>query len=98
MAKNPSIQNEVSIRLELQADCFAGIWAGELSSEGVILKNEIGQAIDAAESVGDDRIQKKISGRVDPESWTHGSSADRKKWFETGYEQRSINACDTFSN
>ncbi len=92
-----SQSNEDSIKLELQADCFAGIWAKSVSSLGIFEPNEIQEAMDAAAAVGDDRIQSKIEGRVNPESWTHGSSEQRVQWFTTGYENGSPTSCDTFA-
>ncbi len=97
MQKNPDRQSELSVALELQADCYAGIWAGVMQGKGIIEPTEISQAIDAASAVGDDRIQKATTGYINPETWTHGSSADRKKWFTTGYTGKSIASCDTFS-
>ena len=94
--KNARNKNELSIKQELQADCFAGMWAYTLRDQDVFEKNEILEAIDAAEAVGDDRIQESIQGRVNPESWTHGSSEDRKAWFTKGYETGDFNQCDTF--
>lgn len=96
MEKYPDRQSELSVALELQADCYAGIWAGVMQGKGIIEPGEIAQALDAAAAVGDDRIQKMTTGRVNPETWTHGSSADRKKWFTTGYSEKSIAKCDTF--
>ena len=87
--------NESSIKLELQADCFAGLWAYSIRDLGVFEPGEINEAIDAAAAVGDDRIQTTVTGRVNPESWTHGSSADRVAWFNTGYASGSVAACDT---
>jgi uncharacterized protein len=84
-----------SVKVELQADCYAGIWAGEISQEGIISESEISQAIDAAEAVGDDRIQKSQTGSVSPETWTHGSSAQRKEWFLKGYKSKDANTCNT---
>ncbi len=98
--------NSDSVRLELQADCYAGMWARNATStdnaDGVPLITDLSQediqtAIEAAKSVGDDRIQKETTGRVNQEQWTHGSSAARVKWFQTGYSQGSLQACDTFA-
>jgi predicted metalloprotease len=96
--RSPRDINKLSVKQELQADCFAGIWAYSLRDQGIFEKNEIVEAIDAAESVGDDRIQEKTTGRVNPESWTHGSSAERKKWFSLGYDYGDYSKCDTFNN
>ncbi|WP_308492640.1 KPN_02809 family neutral zinc metallopeptidase [Microbacterium terrisoli] len=93
------------VRTELQADCFAGAWvqdaAGQKDAAGVAYIKEptqaqIDDALNAAASVGDDHIQKEATGRVNPESWTHGSSAQRVRWFTAGYRD-GVNACDTFS-
>lgn len=89
--------NQLSVGLELQADCFAGVWANSIADLGVFLPGEINEAIDAAESVGDDRIQEATQGRITPENWTHGSSQQRKDWFNTGYETGDPARCDTFS-
>lgn len=88
--------NELSINLELQADCFAGIWANSIASMGVFQPNEINEAIDAAAAVGDDRIQQSVQGQVTPETWTHGSSEQRVEWFTKGYDTGNPNACNTF--
>jgi predicted metalloprotease len=89
--------NAASVKLELQADCFAGLWAHSIKHLNVFEFGEIKEAIDAAAAVGDDRIQKRTTGRINPESWTHGSSEQRVSWFNRGFESGQINACDTLS-
>ncbi|MES3031125.1 MAG: neutral zinc metallopeptidase [Patescibacteria group bacterium] len=86
--------NEESIQLELQADCYAGLWAYSIKDLGVFEEKEIHEAIDAAAAVGDDRIQSKIEGRISPESWTHGSSAQRIAAFTKGYESGDVLRCE----
>jgi len=90
-----------AVRLELQADCYAGMWTRDASDGDGILadldQGDIAEALDSAKAVGDDRIQQKSGQGVDPEGWTHGSAAQRMAWFTRGYEEGTLEACDTFS-
>ena len=90
--------NALSVRLELQADCFAGLWAHHANRQRKILEpGDIEEGLQAASAVGDDRIQKQARGHVTPDSFTHGSSAQRVLWFKRGFESGSLRSCDTFS-
>ena len=90
--------NQLSVRLELQADCFAGVWAHHAQTARQILENgDIEAAMNAAAKIGDDALQQQSQGRVVPESFTHGSSAQRVRWFNNGLQHGSVQRCDTFS-
>ena len=88
--------NAWSVRLELQADCFAGAWAKAVFEANLLERGDIQEAMEAAAAVGDDRIQERITGRVNPESFTHGTSDQRVRWFQAGYESGNPGVCDTF--
>ncbi len=85
-----------SVKLELQADCFAGIWAHSTQQRDVLEKGDVEEGLAAASAVGDDRLQKQATGTVQPETWTHGSAAQRAQWFKRGYASGSLTDCDTF--
>jgi predicted metalloprotease len=89
--------NRLSVRLELQADCFAGVWANRANAAGRLEPGEIRQALTAASAIGDDRLQRQGQGYVVPDSFTHGTSAQRVRWFEAGFKGGTIRACNTFA-
>jgi predicted metalloprotease len=89
--------NALSVRLELQADCYAGVWASSVFRAGDLQEGDLDEAFGAAQAVGDDRLQRRARGSIDPDTFTHGTSEQRKHWFRTGYEAAKPEACDTFS-
>ncbi len=96
-ARDRSRENDLSVRLELQADCYAGVWAHSTARRKLIENGDIEEAIRAAASIGDDRLQKMAGQQVNPETFTHGSSDQRVRWFKRGLEQGTLEACDTFA-
>jgi predicted metalloprotease len=94
--REPGEANPLSVRLELQADCFAGIWANSTEQRNLVNQSDISSAMRAAGAVGDDRLQRMGRGYVNPESFMHGTSAQRVQWFRRGLETGQISACDTF--
>jgi predicted metalloprotease len=92
----PDVANPLSVRLELQADCFAGVWAHSTAQRRLINESDVQSGLDAAAAVGDDRLQRMATGRVSPESFTHGSSAQRTAWFKRGLQSGDISSCNTF--
>jgi predicted metalloprotease len=95
--QNPGSANAVSVQLELQADCFAGVWAHSTQQRGLLEQGDVPSALGAAAAVGDDHIQQMTRGRVQPETFTHGSSQQRMDWFNRGFNSGAISACNTFS-
>ena len=95
--QSPDDANELSIRLELQADCFAGVWGRSTYDRGILENGDLDEGLAAASAVGDDRIQEQVQGRIDPETWTHGSADQRSRWLQTGFDSGELEACDTFS-
>jgi predicted metalloprotease len=94
---NPDDANELSVRLELQADCLAGVWARSIYDRGILESGDLQEGLTAASAVGDDRIQSQAQGRIDPESFTHGTSEQRSQWLQTGFDSGRLDSCDTFS-
>jgi len=95
--RDPSSANAMSVRQELQADCYAGVWAHSTKRRDLLERGDIEEGLNAAESIGDDTLQKRAGARVRPESFTHGTSAQRMKWFKRGFDTGKMSACDAFA-
>jgi predicted metalloprotease len=95
--ENPDDANDLSVRLELQADCLAGVWGRSTYDRGILENGDLQEGLSAAAAVGDDRIQSQAQGRIDPESFTHGTSEQRADWLQTGFDSGQLDSCDTFS-
>jgi len=94
--QNPQAANQLSVRLELQADCFAGVWGHSTQQRNLLDPGDVDSGLKAAAAVGDDRLQRMSRGTVNPETFTHGSSAQRTEWFQRGFQDGTISACNTF--
>ena len=90
--------NRISVKVELQADCFAGVWGNYMKRDGVLESGDLEKALNTATAIGDDRLQKEATGRVVPDSFTHGTSAQRLYWFKRGYNSGNPNTCNTFES
>jgi predicted metalloprotease len=95
--RDPSAVNDLSVRLELQADCFAGVWGNATRGEGILEAGDLESGLNAAAAVGDDRIQRQTTGHVNTDTFTHGSSAQRVQWFRRGFDSGQPKDCDTFN-
>lgn len=95
--QRPDLANQLSVRLELQADCYAGVWGARAAGDGRLEQGDLEEGLGAAAAVGDDRLQREATGHVQPESFTHGTSEDRMRWFRRGFEAGTPSACDTFA-
>ncbi len=95
--RRPADANQLSVRLELQADCFAGVWANSTNQRQILQKGDVEEGLNAAAAIGDDRLQRMARGSVHPESFTHGSSAQRVSWFKRGFTSGRPDNCDTFA-
>jgi predicted metalloprotease len=98
MEENPSQRNALSVRMELQADCFAGVWGKSTEQRKILEEGEVNEALKAASSIGDDRLQKMAGRSVTPDSFTHGTSDQRMRWFNAGFQGGTIESCNTFAS
>jgi hypothetical protein len=96
--QQPGDANALSVRMELQADCFAGVWGHSAARRDLLDPGDLEEGLDAAAAIGDDRIQQKSGQPVNPEAFTHGTSAQRVSWFRRGFDSGDPSACDTFSD
>ena len=94
--RSPGAANDLSVRMELQADCFAGVWGHSTAQRNILEQGDVEEGLNAAAAIGDDRLQRNSGGRVSPESFTHGSSAQRVEWFRRGLTEGNIESCNTF--
>lgn len=94
----PQQANQLSVRMELQADCYAGVWGRAMQKDGILDPGDVEQALRTAEAIGDDRLQRQSMGRVVPDSFTHGTSAQRYEWFKRGFDSGDPKSCDTFAD
>ncbi len=95
--QKPDEANHLSVRLELQADCYAGVWGHSAAERGILDPGDLEEALVAAAAIGDDRIQQDSGAKVNPDTWTHGSAEQRQHWFKRGFDSGDANQCDTFS-
>ncbi len=95
-ARSQAQANELSVRLELQADCYAGVWGFYTKQQGLLDEGDLDEALNAASAIGDDRLQRQAQGRVVPDSFTHGTSEQRMRWFRAGFDSGDLRRCDTF--
>jgi hypothetical protein len=89
--------NELSVRMELQADCFAGVWGHSTAKRDILERGDVEEGLNAAAAIGDDRLQRRSGGQVNPDSFTHGTSEQRAQWFRRGLESGTVEACNTFA-
>ena len=95
--RNQDDANELSVRQELQADCYAGVWGNSAAARGILDPGDLEEALTAAAAIGDDRLQRQSGSEVNQDTWTHGSSEQRQRWFKRGFDTGDPNRCDTFS-